>query len=235
MRYKWFGERWQGVVLAAIVATVTVWLALHDQLKLYIHPRYIWFTTAMAVIALGCLVLERVRTAERTRLVSPWTLGAGLICVCMAGALLLLPARHLSSETATQRGVNSGSIDFATTATTAAGADYTQFSVKEWASLLAQTTDPAFYSGKQARVTGFVSPEKDDGVFYLSRFVVTCCAVDARPIGVPVAMPNWQKTYAPDQWLMITGSFVPSGDGRSMVLQPTSIKKIDPPKDPYVY
>lgn len=236
MRFKWFGERWQGLLLAAVVAVVSLWLALHNQLKYYIHPRYVWFTALMALITVVVLVFEHSRASERVRLVGPLHLAAGVVCMLLCAALLVLPPKHLTSSTATQRGVNSGAIDFAATPSSLDGtAEYTQFSVKEWASLLAQTTDANFYAGKQAQITGFVSAAtQSKDVFYVSRFVVSCCAVDARPIGVPVYMPGWQERYKPDQWVVVRGTFA-KGRIMPIVLQPTSVVKTVQPEDPYVY
>lgn len=237
MRFRWLGERWQGLLLAAVVATMSLWLALHDQLKLYIHPRYAWFTATMAAITLVVLLFEHSRASERVRLAKPFGLLSGLLCTLLCAALLMLPPKHLTSTTASQRGVNSGAIDFATSpASLDTGADYTQFSVKEWASLLAQTTDPAFYANKQAQVTGFVSADEHrKDIFYVSRFVVSCCAVDARPVGVPVLMPGWQSRYQADQWVMVRGAFGEGPSGVPIVLLPTQITKTTQPEDPYVY
>lgn len=46
------GTRWLGVGLAAVVAVVTLGLALTGRLALYINPDQTWFAVGMAVIAL---------------------------------------------------------------------------------------------------------------------------------------------------------------------------------------
>jgi len=46
------GTRWLGVGLAAVLAVVTLGLALTGQLGLYINPESSWFAVGMAVLVL---------------------------------------------------------------------------------------------------------------------------------------------------------------------------------------
>ena len=39
----------------------------------------------------------------------------------------------------------------------------------------------------------------------LSRFVITCCAADAYPIGLPVKLNQSRDAYKPDSWLEVEG------------------------------
>jgi uncharacterized membrane protein YcgQ (UPF0703/DUF1980 family) len=68
--------------------------------------------------------------------------------------------------------------------------------------------------------------------------VVTCCAVDAQPIGVPVYHPGWQNEYKTDSWVTTTSGFHanPDAAGReSIVLIPDVITPTAQPAQPYVY
>ena len=109
----------------------------------------------------------------------------------------------------------------------------------EWSSLLAQTSDPAFYAGKPVDVIGFITPDPDaDDVFYVSRFMITCCAVDAQPIGVPVYLPDWQAQFEADDWVEVTGEFVSNRSTEStapIALDPAEVTGVDEPSDPYLY
>jgi uncharacterized membrane protein YcgQ (UPF0703/DUF1980 family) len=67
---------------------------------------------------------------------------------------------------------------------------------------------------------------------------VTCCAVDAQPIGVPVYLPGWQDDFEVDDWVSVTGAFVsnPSTSSRqAIVLSPTETIPTEQPSQPYVY
>ena len=69
-------------------------------------------------------------------------------------------------------------------------------------------------------------------------FFVTCCVVDAQPIGVPVYVPDWRHRYSPNSWLEITGEFIENPDTNSLhniVLKPSRIQSVAPPREPYVY
>ena len=69
-------------------------------------------------------------------------------------------------------------------------------------------------------------------------YFLTCCVVDAQPIGVPVYAPDWRHRYAPNSWLEITGEFIENPDADSLhkiVLKPSRIQSVAPPWEPYVY
>ena len=51
-RAEWIGTRWLGVGLAAVLAVVTLGLAVTGRLSLYINPDSTWFAVSMAVVAL---------------------------------------------------------------------------------------------------------------------------------------------------------------------------------------
>lgn len=234
-----------------VAVVATLWLAAGSQLVLYIHPRYVIFTAIMATLALvfviaGLLVKghdDEGATATKgwRRVLAALTLS---ICAALLVAMVALPPATLSSATAQQReinssGVGSSSQTVADVSKSPAGA-FAKFTVQDWASLLRQTNDLSFFEGKPVDVVGFIAPDAADptNVFYVSRFVITCCAVDAQPIGVPVYMANWASSLHADEWVRATGSFVadPSHTSQqSITLMPTSVNKVDTPSDPYLY
>ncbi|HEV7949157.1 MAG TPA: TIGR03943 family protein, partial [Glaciihabitans sp.] len=117
---------------------------------------------------------------------------------------------------------------------------FATFTVLDWASLLRQTSDTAFYADKPVDVTGFITEDADDpdNVFYVSRFVITCCAVDAQPVGVPVYMPGWRDEMALDDWVQLTGQFVanPStSSAQQIALAPESVTPVGEPSEPYLF
>ncbi|MGY4857071.1 TIGR03943 family putative permease subunit [Cryobacterium sp. AP23] len=244
-------ERWRGIGLSLVVVVATVWLGVTGQLGLYIHPRYFGFTLVMAALGLVFVLASfffpsAAVAAERTsrRRLAVTVTGSGLLLVIAAVAVLALPPATLTSATATQREINSGGLDSTDAAEQAATlvgtGDYERLSVKEWVSLLAQSEDPALFADKTARLIGFVLPDADDpdNVFYVARFVVTCCAVDAQPIGVPVYLPGWSNTYSTDEWVEVEGTFRPNPSGSaqaSLAVEPTAIDPVEQPSDPYVY
>lgn len=170
---------------------------------------------------------------------------AGVVVTAgVAIAVVALPPATLTSATAGQRDVNSSTAALDRTsvadAASASSDAYRSFSVLDWAGLLRQTTDLAFYQGKTADVVGFVTPSDTDpdDVFYVSRFVVTCCAVDAQPVGVPVYLPGWQDQVAADDWVEVTGGFDTNRSSSSqdpIALVPDDVTTVGQPSDPYLY
>ncbi len=246
---RYWAERWQGVLLSLVVVVATLWLGLSGQLGLYIHPRYFVFTMAMAVVGLVLVSAGFARRrhfeVDRTGRVETTLTGVGVVVLLIMGvAMVVVPPTTLTSATATQREVNSGGLGTDDDAEQAAAligtGDFEQLSVREWVSLLAQSSDPAFYSDKTAQVSGFVTPDTGDpeNVFYVARFVVTCCAVDAQPIGVPVYLPGWQTEYEVDDWVQVTGRFnvnESASASDALAITPVEILPVDQPNDPYVY
>ncbi len=227
---------------------------------LYIHPRYLVFTMVMAAVALGLCALRValvVRASRRIAAVAHddddddpppagtgqrvLSIGALAVAALVALSMMVLPPATLSSATALQRDVGAGAA--AASGVTTASASTTEtahFSVLEWASLLRQTDQLSYFAGKPVDVTGFVTPDPTDpaNVFFVTRFVITCCAVDAQPVGVPVYQPDWRSSWAPNTWLRVTGTFQAdrsSSSSASIALVATGVKKVDEPHDPYLY
>ncbi len=245
----YFAERWQGVLLTLVMVVATLWLGLTGQLGLYIHPRYFVFTLVMAGIGLVLVIAgfglrEKFVVAPTSRIRSTWTLVGVLLLTVIGAATVIIPPTTLTSATASQREINSGGLatesDTEEAAALIGTGDFADLSVKEWVSLLAQSSDPLFYADKTVRVVGFVSPDRTDpqNVFYVARFVVTCCAVDAQPIGVPVYLPGWQSQYKTDEWVDVTGVLAVNPSARvtePLAIDPAEITPVDQPADPYVY
>ncbi|WP_445442418.1 TIGR03943 family putative permease subunit [Clavibacter sp. km1a] len=166
---------------------------------------------------------------------------AGVVTITVV-AVLVLPPRTLTSSTVTQRALNSSTVasDAAPDEELLGTSDFSTLGVKDWSVLLSQTTDPTFFTSKSVDVTGFVSADPDDpeDVFYVTRFVVTCCAVDAQPVGVPVYQPGWASTLEIDEWVRVTGPFAsnPSAKSRQpLAVMPQGVEQVEQPADPYVY
>jgi uncharacterized repeat protein (TIGR03943 family) len=191
---------------------------------------------------------QHVRKPDRA-----WTRiwgGVSVLLVVASGvALLALPPTTLTTATLQQRDLNGFAGDLTDTASAALVSggsstnftgDSSNFTVKDWASLLRQGAGPDFFAGKTANITGFVTPDKDDpeNVFYVARFVVSHCVVDAQPVGVPVYRPGWQEEYALDSWVGVSGALStnPSvASSEAIVILPEEVAAIEQPQQPYVY
>lgn len=255
-----------GSVLA--VALCTLWLALVGHLDLYINPRYSVFTIVLAAVGVpasiaGLVVIARGYghthgddghehehgrrpggAGRRTRI----ALGgaAAIVTIGVTVAMLVLPPTTLSARTAQQRSVDSATLSNATGSEAAVsllgseGVDTSQYGVKDWAALIRQTTDTTALVGKQVRLSGFVVPG-EDGSFTLTRFVISCCAVDAQPVGLGVVTDAGDRPDAvPDegQWVTVTGALAANPDQSAdarIVIKAAKVTEIAQPKDPYEY
>lgn len=248
---------WRGVIAIAVLAVVSLWLGAEGRLGFYIHPRYNLFTIAMAAIAIVLLVIavatkraddhdhdhshsEGRRGPRQRRLARAETVSLGFV-VAVVAAVLVLPPATLSSATADNRSSNA-----VEALGTPEGLDgeggleiYETLTVRDWASLLSQNQNPSYYRGKPVNTVGIVTAsEGSPDVFLLTRFVVTCCAVDAQPVSIPVYMPGWQDEVSVDSWVRIEGGFQPSPSGVSgspVVIVPLSITDEEVPNEPYLF
>ncbi|MCS7030959.1 MAG: TIGR03943 family protein [Gloeomargarita sp. SKYG116] len=115
-----------------------------------------------------------------------------------------------------------------------------QRSLVDWVRLLNIYPEPDAYQGQRARVEGFVvhPPHSPAHRFFIARFVVTCCAADAYPVGLPVDTPGeTAQRYPADTWVRVEGRMT-SGEvqgKRRLILQAERITPIPPPANPYLY
>jgi putative membrane protein len=232
----------------------TLILYFNQQLTLYIHPRYILFTAAFNVLSLVACSVGFILTAWRmgsnstTSAVANRLSWRPSITVLVAGLVLVaaysLPARTLTSGTADQRSDNFNNDTQAqpsgTANTTLAlfEVDTSQLSIADWVSAFNMKTSASFYEGKKVDVVGFVFHPKGtpQDVFYVSRFRITCCSVDAQPLGVPVYSPGWQEEFEEDSWVHVTGSFTETDQdiAEPAIIEPQSIEPTDQPANPYI-
>jgi uncharacterized repeat protein (TIGR03943 family) len=109
----------------------------------------------------------------------------------------------------------------------------------EWVRTLNVYPEPDAYKDQKAKIEGFVIhvKEQPDDFLTLSRFVITCCAADAYPIGIPVKLKGSRSTYAPDQWLRVEGKMATQtlNGKRQLVVMATDLTKIPKPDAPYEY
>ncbi len=229
------------------------------QLRLLIHPNFFGLVLATGIIllflsltkAIACWTSNAEASDKNEHIVLfPPGLGSTvLIMVAIAG--LIIPPNVLSSQAALQRGV----ADNLPLTRSEPQAFYTstkpeERSLLDWVRTLNAYPEPDAYAGQTAKVKGFVVhlPQLPDDYLLISRFVITCCAVDAYPVGIPVKLPSSRAAYPPDTWLKIEGEMMSetlshnraiinetAPAERQLVLAARSIEVIPTPADPYAY
>ena len=253
MRFEKVLRQWSGPALALVGVIATLWLAATGRLTLYVHPRYTLLTVIMAVLALLVLVLMAAvgvsaaagedgdhdhDHATRSAVGRLLTWSNGVVLICAVLALLVIPPATLSSSARQNRElVTSGRALNSAKALPLVGADPATFSVKDWAALLNQG-GPEAVLGKQVDLSGYVLDRNEEDIFFIARLAVSCCAVDAQPIGVPVYRPGWRDEIEAGACITIEGTFVknPSADSQeSVAIGVGSLARIDEPDQPYVF
>lgn len=241
-------------VLSWGVLLFKYWLS--GTLKLLIHPNYFWlvFITSIFLLFLGTiktahLISDRKKSAktdnsEHLTLFYPG-IGSSLLLITAILGFIIAPG-VLASQTALQRGmsealpeVRSQPQEFRLSVRSQ------ERSLIDWVRTLNAYPEPEAYSGQKAHVSGFVVhlPQLDSNYLMISRFILTCCAVDAYPVGIPVKLETSRDAYPPDTWLKIEGETIvetlaassEQTDKRQLVIKAKSIEKIPTPRDPYGY
>ncbi|WBU37941.1 TIGR03943 family putative permease subunit [Homoserinibacter sp. YIM 151385] len=171
----------------------------------------------------------------RTRLTTAGRLG---ILVLALIALLVIPPATLSATARTDRELaTSGQVLDAADAPELAGGDTTSFSVKDWAALIRQGGAESVL-GQRAAVSGYLLDRGEEDVVYVVRMLVTCCAVDAQPLGFAIQLEDWQSDHAAGDWVEVSGVFVENPDidsDTAVVLEPQELAAIEEPEQPYVF
>ncbi len=230
--------------------------AITGQLALLIHPNYFGLCAAAGAVlfALGLgkiwqTVNPSLNAGESVQHIPllPQNVGSSLmIFVAIAG--FLIPPSVLASQTAIQRGLTeelpltrSQPESFRT------GTNPEERTLLDWIRTLNAYPEPDAYTGDPVKVSGFVTtlPQLPDNYLMVSRFVLTCCAVDAYPVGLPVRFEGTPE-FENDQWIEVEGEMITEEfdfdeldetgiPQRQLVIVASSAKEIPTPRNPYDY
>ena len=238
-------------LLAWGVMLLKYWLT--GKLNVLLHPDYMWLSNSAGVILLllgslkGWQLVTRLRRpsiqnlssqTQHTTLLPPNWSSAILLSVAVFG--LIYTPKAFASDTALQRGITD-----TLTATRSQPQRFVRNAAPEertiidWVRTLNVYPEPDAYTAQRAKVTGFVihPPNWPDNYLMISRFVLTCCAADAYPVGLPVKLSGSRSSYPPDIWLDIEGAMGTEtlDERRQLVIEPTSLEQISEPDNPYEY
>jgi uncharacterized repeat protein (TIGR03943 family) len=223
---------------------------LTNKLNLLIHPNYFWLVIVCGIsfIIIGLFKMQEL-WQRRRRDVMPNTQhislfppgwGSGLLLTTAILGFIITP-QVFASDKALQRGVTTDLLGSTRVKPQAFRVTVRpeERSLVDWVRTVNVYPEPDAYTGQKVKVQGFVIHPPDIGKEYLflARFVLTCCAADAYPIGLPVKLQENQERYSPDTWLEVEGQMVTENlaDKRQLTIAATSLKKIPQPENPYSY
>jgi uncharacterized repeat protein (TIGR03943 family) len=214
----------------------------------YINERFAWLTL-LAVIGLLVVGVGYGRAAQRDTQVAhehegdhddhhhaaPSAVGLALVALPIALGLLV-PPEPLGTAALAGREVRAS--DLAAVAADRPDAPQGERNILDWLVAFNREPDPEAFAGEEARVIGFVyrAPGLPADAFLVSRFMLSCCAADATPIGLVVRWPD-VGTLADDQWVEVSGRFEPGElDGQTVnLLVAAQVTRVEPPAQPYLY
>ncbi len=240
-------------ILAWGILLFKYWLS--GTLRLLIHPNYFGLVllTSIFLLILGIIktaqfILDKNKFKKTDNIehlsLFPPGIGSTLLLTSAILGFIIAPG-VLTSQTALQRGITESLPEVRSQP------EAFRLSVKseersliDWVRTLNAYPEPEAYEGQKAKVSGFVVhlPNLGDNYLMITRFILTCCAVDAYPVALPVKLENSREDYPPDTWLEIEGKTIVetlssenNTDKRQLVIAAKSIEKIPTPKDPYGY
>jgi uncharacterized repeat protein (TIGR03943 family) len=248
-RPKPFSRLPDWIDIAALAAWGILFLRywLTGKLGLLIHPNYFILTIVAGTMLLLLAGLKGWRQFKRPQearmqhftLFPPGTMAMVMLVAAIIG--LVVTPRPFASQTAIQRGLEQNIAVVTRTRPQAfrVGESPESRSLIDWVRTLNTYPEPDAYAGQKVNVQGFVvhSNNLPDQYFTLTRFVITCCAADVYPVGMPVKLQQSRKSYAVDQWFTVKGQMrTESLNGkRQLVIEASSLTPIAEPQNPYDY
>ncbi len=218
---------------------------ISGQIYFLLHPNYIWLAVVAGFVLLGLgvwrmlqrlSVRQRIPSARHVSLIPRRWSTLLLLSIALVG--FVLSPRPFTSDIALQRGVTETlTLTRPQPQSFSVSSDPSEKSLLDWVGTLNVYPEPDAYVGQPVNVDGFVvfPAELPDGYLILSRFVITCCAADAYPVGLPVRFPALTTPPPADQWVRVTGEMTSetlNGD-RQLVIQADELAEIPEPRNPY--
>ncbi|MGW7204214.1 TIGR03943 family putative permease subunit [Streptomyces sp. NPDC054837] len=147
-------------------------------------------------------------------------------------ALLLFPPPALGSYSAEREAAQRAAQGVGVFPALPAG-DPVELGVGEFASRAIYDSGRSL-KGRTVRMTGFVT-HGDDGTWYVTRLLVSCCAADASTSKAEI---RGADALPADTWVTVTGTWHPKGklgtdEAWPPVLDATSVERVEQPADPY--
>lgn len=230
--------------IVIFVASLYLMLLYYQgKLTYFIHPRYITFSQVMALLGFTVGLVGMIGQFETFKFgKSNWkqmfrNFFAPILMTSVFLIAMVLPIKPLSSVTADQRSIDLNSLK-ASSNRVAFQPDTSLYTIGDWVYIIYSQPNWEKHVGKSLSISGFVYFDKElpEGYFRVARFVLTCCAVDARPVGL-IVKPDSDSKFEGDQWVEVKGNWVLEkvNNNEELVVIPDSISPIEIPKDPYIY
>lgn len=226
------------IVLMGSLAFYMIHSIIKGDILLYIHPRLIpyLYVSAALLLIMSLIHLGDIRSIPR-RKPNPLTYTLFLIPIITAFLISPLPIDSLSlsgRSISLDMGVVQVERDSGLPAQTNILMDDEGFAPWYYHLLW----DPHSYEGADIRARGFLYRTEDmlSDEFFLTRFLMVCCAADMQLAGILSSHPD-SGQYDHDTWVEIEGQVkTEEHKGRTVPkIEGITIREIQRPEIPYVY
>jgi uncharacterized repeat protein (TIGR03943 family) len=249
--------RLQGLLDVAAISAWGILLLqywLTGKIKLLLHPNYIWLAYSagfallgLAVFKMGQALVRASRQRRKPRSPSPVMPHLSLFPPAWSSALVLAVAlfgwqftpQPFASQVALDRGVTETlTLTRSQPQAFRAATKPENRSIIDWVRTLNVYPEPDAYAGQAVKVEGFVIhlPNVPETHIGIARFVITCCAADVYPVGLPVKLPDGNRSaYPADKWFRVEGEMITEtiANKRQLVISAKSLTEIPAPANPY--
>ncbi len=221
--------------------------AANGQLTYYINMRFVPLTI-FGIIMLAILAQNLFNEMRRARRDqdghdhdddhAPSSANLWFMLVPLAIGILI-PARPLDSSAFATKGFNTtGPLVSSSSSAQLFETESQDRNILDWLKIFNYETDLTPYLGQQASVIGFVYRDEQlsEDQFYVSRFVVSCCAADGFAIAMVAEWPE-ANTLEQDAWVLVKGpvSSITLNDRAAPVIQVESVQNVPIPEQPYLF
>lgn len=226
--YSIFGNFSYVKFTLGVVFVFLMKLIISEEIALLIHPRYFWLTKAAALVVFAIIILCREEKEKLSRGITIMITVFNIVLI----SCLFVKFKPLS---ATSQGTNDLSVNIAqfsrTKKLTNFHTDTNSLGLQDWLTMFSVDPEPSRYAGKKIKVMGFYY-ESSDGHPAIGQYVISCCAADARIMGIWLEKP---MNYPQDTWLELEGTLkeIDMNGQRDIAIEVTKETKIPTPKDPY--
>ncbi|GAB4565108.1 MAG: TIGR03943 family protein [Anaerolineales bacterium] len=240
---------YQGLLLFGL-CIFFVLKAINGQLTWYINIRFVPLTIfGMIFLAiLAQTVFTEIRRSRKHEMEHPdhhhehdHAPSAANLWVMLIPLVigLLIPARPLDSSAFSTKGFNtSAPLVSSDSSANIFETESEERNILQWLKIFNYQDDITEFIGQKASVVGFVyfDEKLEADQFFISRFVVSCCAADGFAIAMPV---RWEKSpeLKQDSWVIVRGVIEAIDiDGlRTPMIIAESVEATDVPAQPYLF
>lgn len=217
-------------------ASFFVWLLMSGEVYRYIGPRTYWVVifgaVCLSLAALGYAWL--VMRVHDDRGPMPQVVGVAILLAPIV-LVTLVPKPSLGSLAASRKLTGGSTAALALKPSTLRPGEELSFQDLSYASSSPEyAAGLGLSEGYEVELTGFISDARTgvpDAVA-LTRFSIFCCAADAIPYTIPVALPSGTTVPAVDTWIAVEGAVFQQGD--TWVVDAERVEKVEPPDNPYI-